>query len=227
MPDGVHPNAKGAAILANNVYHSLTGEQPVLTGEVPVNAYDTSYGALNTVNSSQDLVLTNIANQNWVSFKNVNLDNNIGEIELTANSLYDNVTVEVRLGSPEGTKIGSKLLNKSSSGTSNIIKISKTTGNQNIFFVFTNPSSNASTEIAKIEAVDFNYGTQKNGSPVYKDGNQFQNIMEESYASQNKYLDNVSIINDRLVIDMTSLWKGYGIKIELPNGEVLRVYKKK
>ncbi|MBC6316289.1 GDSL-type esterase/lipase family protein [Listeria grandensis] len=193
IPDGVHPNGKGAAILANNVYHSLTGEQPILTGKVVAKVYDTSYGAINAMNASQELFLTNIANQNWVSFKNVNMDKNIGEIELMAKSPYDNVTVEVRLGSSEGAKIGSKLLKKSSISTSNIIPISKMTGDQDVFFVFTNPSSNASTEIAQMEAVDFNYGTEENGSPRYKGGSQFQNIIEQSYASQNQYLNNVSI----------------------------------
>ncbi|MBC1434913.1 carbohydrate-binding protein [Listeria rocourtiae] len=226
IPDGVHPNGKGAAILANNVYHNLIGEQPILAGKVLANAYDTSYGAINMVNASQSLLLTNIANRNWVSFKNVNFDKNIGEIELIASAPYDNVTVEVRLDSPDGMKIGDKLLTKSSGGISNIIPISKIVGNQDVFFVFTNPSSNANTEIARLEAVNFNYGAQGNESPIYKDGNQFQNMLEQSYASQNQYFNNVSIINDRLVIDMTKIWKGYGIKIELPNGDILREYKK-
>ena len=36
IPDGVHPNAKGAAVLANNVYRTLTGPKK-LSGKIAAN----------------------------------------------------------------------------------------------------------------------------------------------------------------------------------------------
>ncbi|EUJ39599.1 lipase-GDSL family acetylesterase [Listeria weihenstephanensis FSL R9-0317] len=162
VPDGVHPNGKGAAILANNVYHTITGAQPELTGEVLANAYNTSYGAINAVPTTADktLFLSNIATENWVSYSNVKFHKSLENLEMYAAIPYDATTVEVKLDSPTGTTIGTKILNKTGSATSwswHTIPVAETTGNHDVYFIFSRPTTTAGTEIARLGKIDFSY----------------------------------------------------------------------
>lgn len=166
LPDNVHPNAKGAALLANNVYYSLTGEKNSITNKAVANSYDFTYGAINAVNSNNELYLSNIGNKNWLSYKNVDFsqDTGTGEIQILAAIPYDKTKVQVRIGSPTGEIIGEKLLNK----TGNLetwsyqqVEINKRTGIQDIYLVFERPETASHYEIARLSTVDFHYNADQ------------------------------------------------------------------
>lgn len=161
IPDGVHPNAKGAAVLANNVYHTLVGEQSEKSGKVSVNQYDRTFGAINSVyTGTTDMYLGNIGTDNWVSYQKINFDTNVGEILLSAAVPYNNTTVEVHLDSPTGPVIGKQTLTQT--GNVNIwkyhtIKNTPTTGVQDVYFVFSRPTTAVNVEIARLGTIDFSY----------------------------------------------------------------------
>ncbi|MBC1434914.1 hypothetical protein HB848_06140 [Listeria rocourtiae] len=68
-------------------------------------------------------------------------------------------------------------------------------------------------------------GIQASSAPVYVyNGNKFQNFSGD-LSSQNIYFPIVQIQDDLLYIDMTSVWKNYGIRVILPNGQTLDRYK--
>lgn len=166
VPDNVHPNGKGAAILANNVYHTITGEQPELSGKVAANAYNTSYGAINAIPTTADktLFLSNISTQNWVSYKNVNFDKSLGNLQMSAAVPYNATTVEVRLDSPTGTTIGTKALKQTGNVNTwalNTIPTTDVTGTHDVYFVFSRPSTAASVEVARLGSIDFSYDATK------------------------------------------------------------------
>ncbi|MBC6315646.1 GDSL-type esterase/lipase family protein [Listeria grandensis] len=166
VPDGVHPNGKGAAILANNVYHTITGEQPELSGKVAANAYSTSYGAINAVPTTADKTpfLSNISTQNWVSYKNVNFDKSFGSLQMSTAVLYDATTVEVKLDSPTGTTIGTKVLKQTGNVNTwalNTIPTTNVKGTHDVYFIFSRPSSFPNFELLNLGSIDFSYDAAK------------------------------------------------------------------
>lgn len=166
VPDNVHPNGKGAAILANNVYHTITGEQPELSGKVAANAYNTSYGAINAIPTTADktLFLSNISTQNWVSYKNVNFDKSFGDLQMSAAVPYNATTVEVKLDSPTGTTIATKALKQTGNVNTwalNTISTTPVKGTHDVYFVFSRSSTAASIELARLGSIDFSYDATK------------------------------------------------------------------
>ncbi|MBC6316288.1 toxin Cry1Ac domain D-VI-related protein [Listeria grandensis] len=80
------------------------------------------------------------------------------------------------------------------------------------FNVFANPAQAAE-------------GIQVASTPVYEyNGNKFQNVFLD-LSSQNIYFPIVQITDDVLYIDMTLVWKNYGIRVILPNGQTFDRYK--
>lgn len=62
-------------------------------------------------------------------------------------------------------------------------------------------------------------------APVYEStANKFQNFTG-NLSGQNAFFPMVQITNDILYIDMTLVWKNYGIRIILPTGQVIDRYK--
>ncbi|MBC2103776.1 GDSL-type esterase/lipase family protein [Listeria booriae] len=166
VPDNVHPNGKGAAILANNVYHTITGEQPELSGKVAANAYNTSYGAINAIPTTTDktLFLSNISTKNWVSYKNVNFDKFLGSLQMSAAIPYDATSVEVKLDSPTGPTIGTKVLNRTGNVNTwalNTIPTTTVSGTHDVYFIFSRPSTATYVELVRLGSIDFSYDAAK------------------------------------------------------------------
>ncbi|MFK4566843.1 GDSL-type esterase/lipase family protein [Enterococcus sp. UD-01] len=163
FPDTIHPNAKGAALLANNVYHSLKGETASVSKLVPAIEYDRTYGAINAVEDDQ-FYLTNIGTNNWVSYGKVDLSQTQGVIQLTASVYYDDTKVTVREGSPTGEILGKATLFTTKNWDewySNSILIEKTQGIKDIYLTFERSNTSADLELVRLGNVDFNYDRAK------------------------------------------------------------------
>ncbi|WP_036077922.1 toxin Cry1Ac domain D-VI-related protein [Listeria cornellensis] len=69
-------------------------------------------------------------------------------------------------------------------------------------------------------------GTQTVSAPTYPvGGNEFVNF-SGNLSAQNAFFQQVDITNDLLYIDMTLVYKGYGIEVTMPDGEIIKYYKK-
>lgn len=161
VPDGVHPNARGAAILANNVYYNLKGEAPVISEGMALNDYYKTYGGLN-VDQSGSLEIQNLATNSWVSFKNVDLKGK--DLQLFASVPYDNTKVIVRSGDENGTIIGEKILTKTSGAKDysyQTVPLNGVAGLTDITITFERAKSNKSSEIVKLAKADFFYDSEK------------------------------------------------------------------
>jgi lysophospholipase L1-like esterase len=163
FPDTIHPNAKGAALLANNVYHSLKGETSSVSKTVSAIEYDRTYGAINAVENDQ-FYLTNIGTDNWVSYGKVDLGQTHGIIQVTASVYYDHTKVTVHEGSPTGKILGKATLFTTKDWDkwySNSILIEKAQGIKDIYLTFERPNTSADLELVRLGNVDFNYDRAK------------------------------------------------------------------
>ncbi|MGX7418305.1 GDSL-type esterase/lipase family protein [Carnobacterium gallinarum] len=167
IPDGVHPNAKGAALIANNVYHTLKGEPRELTGKTAVTEYGRTYGAINSqeITGGKNLYLSGMAHNSWVSYENVNLDANLGAIQLFAAVPYAETKVTVRLDSATGPIIGEQMLTQTANNSTwnfHTIPVEKATGNHTVYFTFTNEKvTDMNYELVRLSGIDFNYDPEK------------------------------------------------------------------
>lgn len=165
IPDGVHPNAKGAAVIANNVYRTLTGPKE-LSGKISANEYTKSFGAINSLSTTgtENFYLSGISKNNWISYENVDLDDSKGSIQFMAASPVTGTDVEVRLDSLDGPVVGQGTLNKTANNTSwmmNTIPIEKVTGKHNVYLTFTHKTASATAELVRLDWIDFQYDAMK------------------------------------------------------------------
>ncbi|MCB5955106.1 carbohydrate-binding protein [Enterococcus sp. CWB-B31] len=163
IPDGVHPNARGAALLANNVYARLKGKSEVISGIAEANDYYTAFGSLNTYQNNS-FYIGGIVPDAWISYKNVDLSVHKGSIQLFSSIPYDNTTVTIRKGAVDGEIIGEKKLTRSGSLNTwlyHTVELTENTGIADIYVSFSRPSTSAITEIANLGAINFGFDEKK------------------------------------------------------------------
>lgn len=159
IPDGVHPNARGAAILANNVLAHLQGRYTVPPHNTALNDYFATYGGLNlgsVMNGLSDI--GSLAHKNWVSYKNIELEGK--NIQILASIPYNNTKVIVRKDSEEGEIIGAADLARTGSVNNYanyIIDLQGQEGIHDIYFSFERAGSGVNAELVRLRRVDFNY----------------------------------------------------------------------
>lgn len=159
IPDGVHPNARGAAILANNVYYNLKGESPILDESMALNDYFKTYGGLN-VNKSGNLEIQKLSTNDWVSFNNVQLTGH--ELQLNASVPYDDT--KVTISNEKGEVVGEGVLAKTGSVNkykSQVISLNKAEGIHDLKITFARDKSKVDAEIIRLAKADFHYDSTK------------------------------------------------------------------
>lgn len=165
IPDGVHPNAKGATLLANNVYKEIIGSKE-LSGKIAANEYTKTFGAINSklATGPTNFYLSGISKDNWVSYENVNLVDNKGSIQFMSTSPLAGTSVEVRLDSLEGPIVGQSTLHKTTNNTTwmiNTIPIEKVTGKHTVYLTFKHNTAIATAELVRLDWIDFAYDATK------------------------------------------------------------------
>ncbi|EUJ29936.1 conserved repeat domain [Listeria grayi] len=154
--DGIHPDAKGAAVIANNVYAGLKGETDVAFDALTLEAYQQTFGAQNQ-STETGLQVVGLTNKSWLSFKNVSISQTVKkQITIKAAAPFTNTTVAVHLGNVDGPLIGKAVLQRTSkenSFTSNNIQVNTKQGVHDLYLVFENPGSMPNQEIVRLSSL--------------------------------------------------------------------------
>ncbi|MRJ30646.1 carbohydrate-binding protein [Enterococcus faecalis] len=189
IPDGVHPNAQGAALIANNVYHSLRGDIQVIKDDSDINQYDKTYGAINALIDDK-LYLSDLGSGEWFSYKNVDLTEDTGTIQLYAAIPYDNTKVIIRTDHNDGPIIGEKTLDRTENSSSYVyynIPIKSYRKKAHLYISFDRPNTVRNYELARVKGVTFNYDATK---PIEVDS------FEELQTAINSGLNNIKVVAD-------------------------------
>lgn len=158
--DGLHPDEKGTAYIANNIYANLKGESSISNGQNLASEYDTSSGL---VNNTADGVfqLEQINTQDWIKFKNVNLNSVSNKIQFLLAIPYNNIEVSIRVDSLNGTILANTTLTSSgntfTSWLSQDVPINKgnLSGTHDVYMTFSKPVTLKATEIMRIRSINF------------------------------------------------------------------------
>ncbi|MGG5342341.1 GDSL-type esterase/lipase family protein [Enterococcus sp. AZ192] len=170
LNDRLHPTAKGISVSTNNIYKRIHGEeQKILAGVVSAQSFDESNKIVNEKEAgSGQFYLDGISNGDWVSFKNVDFDQNLGEIHFNTQS-YDpnisgNVQVEVRLDALDGKIIGKGAIRKENSWTDSKLYNEAASGVHDVFIKVIHPNKNSFDYLFKLKTIDFSTQTSAQNS---------------------------------------------------------------
>lgn len=237
MSDSIHPNAKGTSRIANSMYRSLKGDYTIETPSKELNEYYEVYAGVNSTDNDE-FQLKELGSGSWISYKDVDLSDSKGSIQLYASVRFANTKVTIRKGNKDGEILGEKILNTSGNISKFLyheVEFTPTENIEDIYICVSRQGSAVNDEIMRLKSVDFYYD---NTQPFdVSNNNQLiealdSNISTIRFVEDIKLTKNIKLTEDTL-FDLNSKMLDSGgyrfytdnsatkkIRVDLKNGQL-------